>query len=231
MQTHKELQQPHVLDFSNLSKRNNFQPSQVSELVFPCALYKMKTCRLINNEGTHTVLSPLYDMPSLDVVDEWTIVMESLLKDVYTVNGSEQVLLESLVYQALLIYFYKNGESDELFKVLAKIRDLLFTVSFCSPETLILIQVLTGMYFEDKRDQLPVEAEKSYLTAFICIFHLYGDPRGRGNFTLPYSLFLSWKLSLLSLAEDKKLHDSEFAEELFDASLKCMINHKLAFKE
>jgi hypothetical protein len=36
---------------------------------------------------------------------------------------------------------------------------------------------------------------------------------------MPYSLFLSWKLSLLSLAEDKKLHDSEFAEELFDATL------------
>jgi hypothetical protein len=53
----------------------------------------------------------------------------------------------------------------------------------------------------------------------ICIFSLYGDPRGRGNFTIPYSIYLSWKLSLISLAEDKKLHDSEFAEELFDASL------------
>jgi hypothetical protein len=38
-------------------------------------------------------------------------------------------------------------------------------------------------------------------------------------------------LSLLSLAEDKKLHDSEFAEELFDATLKSLPNHKLTFKE
>ena len=65
----------------------------------------------------------------------------------------------------------------------------------------------------------------------MCIFYLYGDPKGRGNFTLPYSLFLSWKLSLLSLAEDKKLHDSEFAEELFDASMRCLLNHKIAYKD
>jgi hypothetical protein len=54
--------------------------------------------------------------------------------------------------------------------VLAKIREALFSVTFCSPETLILIQILTGMYFEEKRDQLPIEAEKSYLTAMVCIF-------------------------------------------------------------
>jgi hypothetical protein len=63
------------------------------------------------------------------------------------------------------------------------------------------------------------------------MFQIYGDPRGRGNFTVPYSLFLSWKLSLLSLAEDKKVHDSEFAEELFDAAMRCLINHRLAYKE
>lgn len=88
---------------------------------------------------TYTILRPQYEMPSLDVVDEWTIVMESLLKDVYTVNGSEQVLLEALVYQALLIYFFNSSETDELFKVLTKIRDALFTVTYCSPETLVVI--------------------------------------------------------------------------------------------
>lgn len=57
-----------------------------------------------------------------------------------------------------------------MFKVLAKIRETLFTCTFCSPETLILIQILTGMYFEDKGDPQPIEAEKSYLTAMVCIF-------------------------------------------------------------
>ncbi len=78
---------------------------------------------------------------------------------------------------------------------------------------------------------MQVEAEKSYLTAMICLFQLYGDPRGRGNYAIPYSLFLSWKLSLLSLAEDKKIHDSEFAEELFDGALRCLTNHRLVYKE
>jgi hypothetical protein len=60
---------------------------------------------------------------------------------------------------------------------------------------------------------------------------LYGDPRGRGNIGTPYILYLSWKLSLLSLAEDKKLHDSEFAEEIFDACLKTLHNHKKSYRE
>ncbi len=118
---------------------------------------------------TFTVLKSFYEMPNLDLVDEWTLVLEFLLKDVVSVNGQEQVLLEALVYQALLIYFFKN-DNDELFKILAKIRDLLFLVSFCAPETLILIQILTALYFEEKRGALLIEAEKSYLTAMICIF-------------------------------------------------------------
>lgn len=65
----------------------------------------------------------------------------------------------------------------------------------------------------------------------ICVFQLYGDPRGRGNIGVPYTLYLSWKLSLLSSAEDKKLHDSEFAEEIFDANLKCLSNHRKLYKE
>lgn len=46
---------------------------------------------------TFTVFKSFYEMPNMDIVDEWTIVMESLLKDVYSVNGHEQVLLEAFV--------------------------------------------------------------------------------------------------------------------------------------
>lgn len=84
---------------------------------------------------------------------------------------------------------------------------------------------------EDQKDYHPIEAEKSYLTAMICIFQLYGDPRGRGNIGIPYTLLLSWKLSLLSISEDKKLHDSEFAEEIFDACLKSLVNHKKLYRD
>lgn len=47
---------------------------------------------------TFTVLKSYYEMPNIDIVNEWVIIMESLLKDVYSVNGSEQVLLEAFVY-------------------------------------------------------------------------------------------------------------------------------------
>ena len=57
-----------------------------------------------------------------------------------------------------------------MFKVLAKIRDALFVVSYCSPETIMMIQILTGLWFEDQKDQHPIESEKSYLTALMCIF-------------------------------------------------------------
>jgi len=92
-------------------------------------------------------------MPQLEIVEKWTIVMESLLKDIIGVDGSEQVLLEALALNALMIFFYKSGgDSDEYFKILMKIRDALFSVAFCAPETIAFIQILTGMFFEEKRD-------------------------------------------------------------------------------
>jgi hypothetical protein len=68
-----------------------------------------------------------------------------------------------------LIYFYKNN-SEEYFKILAKIRDTIMAVSYCSPETLILMQILTGLFYEDKKDQNPGEAEKCYLIGLLHIF-------------------------------------------------------------
>jgi hypothetical protein len=59
---------------------------------------------------------------------------------------------------------------------------------------------------------------------------MYGDPRGRGNYTHPYYLFYAWKLSLLALADNKKIVDSELAEELFDCSLHSLFNHKRIYK-
>ena len=67
----------------------------------PSILYKLKTF-LSNNPmyyfddtsktyigDTFTVLKSYYEMPNIDIVNEWVICMESLLKDVYSVNGSE----------------------------------------------------------------------------------------------------------------------------------------------
>lgn len=94
-------------------------------------------------------------------------------------------------------------------------------------------QIVCGLNFEQYQDDsiFPIESEKSYLTALICLFHLTGDPRGRGNLSLPCMLLVTWKLSVLSLCvENRKTHDSEFAEELFDAVLSNLNNHKQVFR-
>ena len=64
----------------------------------------------------------------------------------------------------------------------------------------------------------------------VLAFQIFGDPRGRGNYSVPYFLSFSWKLSLLSLADGKKLVDSELAEELFDSALSSLFNHKRFYK-
>jgi len=67
----------------------------------PSIMYKLKTYLSGNpmyfyDEHTNTyvgdtltVLKSYYELPSLDVVNEWVIIMESFLKDVYSVSGSE----------------------------------------------------------------------------------------------------------------------------------------------
>ena len=67
----------------------------------PSILYRLKTFLSSNNMyffdeesktyvgDTFTVLRSFYEMPNIDIVNEWVICMESLLKDVYSVNGSE----------------------------------------------------------------------------------------------------------------------------------------------
>lgn len=110
---------------------------------------------------------------------------------------------------------------------------LIGSTSKCPPEVLIMSQLICGLHFEQFQDDqtFPIESEKCYLTALICLFNLLGDPRGRGNLSSPIMLLPCWKLSLLSLCiENRKVHDSEFSEELFDATLVNLVNHKMKFR-
>ncbi len=49
------------------------------------------------------------------------------------------------------------------------------------------------------------------------MLHLYGDPRGRGNFSPTIALGIFWKMSIFAHSIDKQI-DAEFIEELFDAA-------------
>lgn len=94
-------------------------------------------------------------------------------------------------------------------------------------------QIVCGLSYENVNDDsiFPIESEKSYLTALLCLFQMFGDPRGRGNFSVPYMLLVSWKLGLLPISiENRKVYDAEFSEELFDSTLCNLINHKALFR-
>ena len=47
---------------------------------------------------TLSVLKSNYEMPNLDIINEWVIILEGLLKDVNSVKGDECVLLEAFVF-------------------------------------------------------------------------------------------------------------------------------------
>lgn len=67
----------------------------------PSIMYKLKTYLSSNPMycfddssktyvgDTFTALKSYYEMPNIDIVNEWVIILESLLKDVYSINGSE----------------------------------------------------------------------------------------------------------------------------------------------
>lgn len=62
--------------------------------MIPASFYKLHTSDsassvdtlqdLISGSGS-TVFQPYYELPSIDVVNEWVIVLESLLNEVYSV--------------------------------------------------------------------------------------------------------------------------------------------------
>jgi hypothetical protein len=94
-------------------------------------------------------------------------------------------------------------------------------------------QIICALSYEQVQNSslFPIESEKNYLTSLTCLFQLIGDPRGRGNHSVPMMLLVTWKLCLLSLSiENRKVHDAEFSEELFDATLFNLNNHKLNFR-
>ena len=125
-------------------------------------------------------------------------------------------------------------DRDSFLKVVGKIKEYQASISKCAPETLITSQIIDGLSYEELGHDdsvFPIEAERSYLSALLGLFQTNGDPRGRGNSSTPLMLLVTWKLGLLSLSiENRKVHDAEFAEELFDACLNNLTNHKALFR-
>jgi hypothetical protein len=228
---------PHLKHDKENFIRKSTEPPQKSvlyqqffnEILFPSALYKFKIQgnsnlrdhpfaidkRKITQEIDYaTFLDSYYELPSLDILNDWILCLESLLKEFYSTQGSETVLLEAYIFQIFQYIFIEN-DIDQGIKILCKIRDLLYNCFSCPPEIVIMVETVSAILFENRNQQ---ESEVNYIMAMIGLNTLYGDPRGRGNVGIPLGLLYAWKLELSAKAESR-MHDSEFAQEIYDSIL------------
>ena len=98
-----------IIDLSKINRRQTLKLSKAGEIILPSGLYKLQTnAQTYQQNVNNTIFQPFYDMPNVDVINEWVIVLESLLKDVFSVQGCEQVLLEALIYQFMMTFFIES---------------------------------------------------------------------------------------------------------------------------
>ena len=187
------------------------------EFTLPASLYKLRKMNSDRPEPQSIFdcyLKDCYELPDLEVMNDWIVLLDSVLNSLYTTDGEQNFLLESYIFQMTLNYF--NEDDDQASSgILEKIYTYLNGSPSCSPEVTITIHTWFGILSENK---LLVECEQSYMMALLTLHKFYGDPRGRGGLGIPWELFITWRLSILSRLQGK-IHDAEYIEELFDATI------------
>lgn len=69
------------------------------------------------------------------------------MQGISSVNGSESVILELLCYACVLNFC--DGKTPEVFKSLSKAKELLYVLPKCPIETIVMIQIIVGIFFEE----------------------------------------------------------------------------------
>lgn len=207
-----------------------FQPASQNsiELVLPSALYKLRK-RLNPNEivsanNFDCFLRENYELPDLEILNDWIVLLESALNGLYTQDGQQNFLTEAYLLQLILAFFGEGDYDNQLtLSILERVSAFLLNSPVSSPELCITIYTWFGILLENK---LIAECEQNYLRALLILHRLYGDPRGRGGQGTPWELFITWRLSILSRLQSKT-HDAEYCEELFDATLVTLKDNPL----
>lgn len=114
---HLKEAQPSGSDLAGRLASLTHREASHPELVMPSILYKLRVQEQ-SSDGARpsTNLLPYYRMPNKDIFNKWVMYLESIVKEVYSLDGTEGVLLEALNYQALSIYF---AEAMEVFSPLS----------------------------------------------------------------------------------------------------------------
>lgn len=196
------------------------------ELNLPSALYKLRKFKIEPGEQPlftyDCFLREYYELPDIEVLNDWVVLLESALNGVMTIFSEQNFLMDTYILQILNSFFLESDDQGCL-AILDKINLAMNTASLCSPELTIITQTLYGILYEPKHF---VECEQNYMVAILTLHKLYGDPRGRGGRGTPWELFITWRLSILSRLQGK-IHDAEYVEELYDATLMTLKENTL----
>jgi alpha-tubulin suppressor-like RCC1 family protein len=198
------------------------------ELVVPSSLYKLRKSvkyEDVQTPGFECFLKEYYELPDLEILNDWGVLLESVLNGLYATDGEQTFLIEANIIQLVLAFFGENdGDNQHSLSILERINSFVTNSPVCSPELTIAIHTWFGIFSESK---LFVECEQSYTVGLLALHKLYGDPRGRGALGTPWELFITWRLSILSRLQGK-IHDAEYAEELYDATIMTLIDNPLS---
>lgn len=172
-----------------------------------------------------SILRQSYPLQSDEDLNKLVMFIESAFKDVFTIEGEESAFLEILIIFNFVLYIC--DEFDDIYKNMAKAREMLFNLNKCPLEIISIMQTFAGLLCE--KDSI-VESEKEYLMSMIHYFVITSDPRGRGAYSSNYLLALAWKSSMIAHYYKKQI-DAELCEEVLDATLYNLSQAKVHDKD
>ena len=188
---------------ANVDLVNKEEEHHSLELVLPCDLYSYCGSSLFKE---------FYEFPTLTILEEWSNCVETLVKDLLTVDGGESVLVEILLYVVTQRYFL-DMDSLRCHSLLNEIQGYMNESVFVPAEIVIAYYLWSGIAMEQ---QSLAQSEQNYITSLVLMTRLVGDPRGRKNRGIPWQMLAAWKVSQIA-REYHRLPDALAAEEHFDS--------------
>lgn len=181
----------------------NTSVSSLTELVLPCDLYSFANV---------SIFKPVYTLPSAQFLQEFLNCVDPVLKDLQTIDGGESFICE-ILFLILSQLHITEGISNKVSEALEKIDDVILNSLFILPEIIIAENLWTAFCIEELN--VP-ESEQLYITSLVAMTRLMGDPRGRGNYGVPWQLLVSLKISQIC-RESQRFTDAYVADEHFDS--------------
>ena len=173
------------------------------ELLIPPDLYSL---------SSNSLFFEKYEIPTLHLIEEWANIVETLLKDMITVDGEETVIIEVLLYIITNKYFLEM-DSARCSECISRIGSQINKSIYVPCELVVAYYMWSAILTEETN---LAEAEQNYITSLMLMTKLLGDPRGRGNLGVPWQMLAAWKISMIA-REEKRLFDAQAADEHFDA--------------